>query len=66
MKYIVFEVEEIETLLEIAKGEIMRYEDIAKEQPDKKIVCEIYKSKWKGKAETFEEMLKFGKQIDNY
>ncbi len=59
--YLVFEIEEVETLLEIARGEVMRYEDMAKKQPDKAVVCEIYKSKWKGKVETFEEMFKFGK-----
>lgn len=66
MKYIVFEIKEIEELLVIAKGEVMRYEDMAIKQPDKKIACEIYKAKWQGKADTFEEILKFGKQIDNY
>ena len=61
--YIAFEINEIETLLTIAKGEVMRYENMAKKQPDKQVVCEIYKAKWKGKTDTFEELLKFGKKI---
>ena len=62
--YVALEIDEMKTLLEIAKGEVMIYEDMAKKEPEKKIVCEIYKSKWKGKADTFEEMLKFGKIIE--
>jgi hypothetical protein len=66
-EYIIFEIEEINTLLEIAIGEAMRYEDMAKKQPNKKYACELLKTKWKTKAETFEEMLKYGKKINkNY
>ena len=62
-KYIAFDIDELNMGLIICRGEVMRYEDMAKEQPDKKIVCEIYKSKWKGKVESIEEILKFGKKI---
>lgn len=61
--YIAFNADEINTILLICRGEVMRYEDMSKEQPDKKVICEIYKSKWKGKVEAIEEILKFGKKI---
>ena len=62
-EYIALDIDEINMVLTICKGEVMRYEDMAEKQPDKKIVCEIYKSKWKGKVEAIEEILKFGKKI---
>lgn len=64
-KYIAFDIDELNMGLTICKGEVMRYEDMAIGQTDnQKIVCEIYKSKWKGKAEAIEEILKFGKIIE--
>jgi hypothetical protein len=62
MKYIAFPIDEIDTVMQICLGEVMRYEDMQKKETDtnQKIVDEIYKSKWKGKVEALGEMLKFG------
>jgi hypothetical protein len=66
MKYIAFPIEEVEELLKIARGEVMRYEDIIKTLPSERssYVFELIKEKWKGKVQTFEEMLKFGKPCE--
>ena len=59
-EYLAFEIEEIEALLEIAKGEVMRYEDMKPFGRENDLGCLLMKRKWEGKAQTFEEMLKFG------
>jgi hypothetical protein len=66
MKYIVFETEEIETVLEIAKGEVQRYTDMEKNEHSNTFGLLLLKTKWQAKVDTLEEVLKFGKQIDNY
>jgi hypothetical protein len=60
MKYLVFEIKEIETLLEFAKGEVLRYTDMKPFGNANDLGCMLMKSKWQGKVDTFEEMLKFG------
>ena len=62
-KYLLFEIEEVEALLEIAKGEVMRYEDMKPFGRENDLGCLLMKRKWEGKVQTFEEMLKFGKKI---
>ena len=42
----------------------MRYEDMSKTSPGKEYVDELMKSKWRGKVEALEEILKFGKEIE--
>ena len=66
MKYIAFPIDEIDAVIEICLGEVMRYEDMIKKEtnPNKKIVDEYYKSKWKGKVEALGEMLKFGTECN--
>ena len=66
MKCLLFKKEEIEALLEISAGEIQRYSDIIKTLPVEHtlITFEILKAKYEGRVKTFEEMLKFGKEIE--
>lgn len=64
MKYIAFDIDEINMALEICRGEVMRYEDMSKTSPGKEYVDELMKSKWRGKVEAIEEVLKFGKEIE--
>lgn len=68
MKYIAFDIDEINIALEISRGEVMRYEDIINEEkstfPEKIVMHELMKAKWQGKVDTLEEILKFGKEIE--
>jgi cell fate regulator YaaT (PSP1 superfamily) len=66
MKCLLFSIEEIQALLVISAGEVQRYSDIIKTLPAERssITFEILKAKYEGRVKTFEEMLKFGKEID--
>ena len=66
MKYLLFNIEEIEALLAISVGEVQRYSDIIKTLPENSnpIVFELLKAKYEGRVLVFKEMLKFGKEID--
>jgi methyl coenzyme M reductase subunit D len=66
MKCLLFKKEEIELLLKISVGEVQRYSDIIETLPKERtsIGFELLKAKYEGRVKTFEEMLKFGKEID--
>jgi methyl coenzyme M reductase subunit D len=66
MKCILFKKEEIEALLQISAGEVQRYKDIIETLPKERtsITFEVLQSKYEGRVKTFQEMLKFGKEIE--
>ena len=65
MKYIAFEIDEINIALEICKGEVMRYEDLISSGEVSKVVpFQLTLKKWQGKVEAIEEFLKYGKEIE--
>ena len=66
MKYLLFNVEEIQALLVISAGEVQRYSDIIATLPAERtsITFDLLKAKYEGRVKTFEEMLRFGKEID--
>ena len=66
MKCILFNIEEIQLLLQISAGEVQRYSDIIKTLPAERtsIGFELLRAKYEGRVKTFEEMLKFGKEIE--
>jgi hypothetical protein len=62
---LVFELEEVEKLLEVSQGEVQRYEDMAKANPDGNTFgMLLLKAKYEGRVKTFEEMLKFGERSE--
>jgi hypothetical protein len=66
MKCLLIKKEEIEFLLEISAGEVQRYSDIIETLPKERtsIAFELLKAKYEGRVKTFQEMLKFSKEID--
>jgi hypothetical protein len=66
MKCLLFKKELIEALLELSAGEVQRWSDKIETLSDKDngIVFEKLKSKYEGRVMTFNEMLKFGKEIE--
>jgi len=66
MKMLLFNIEEIQALLQISAGEVQRYSDIIATLPVDRtdITFEILKAKYEGRVKTFEEILRFGKEID--
>jgi hypothetical protein len=64
MKYIAFDINEINMVLTICKGEVMRYEDMEKDGHPNEFGVLLIKAKWQGKVEALEEILKFGKEIE--
>jgi hypothetical protein len=69
MRYIAFDIDEINSILEICKGEVMRYEDLISSLPSEtlplsKVPFRLLLRKWEGKLEAIEEVLKFGKEIE--
>jgi len=62
-KYIYFEVEEIEKLLEIAEGEVNRYENIMKTLANEgrtTIGHNFMCTKWEARRDTIKEILEYG------
>lgn len=66
MKCLVVKKELIEALLKLSAGEVQRWSDTIEKLPDNgnSIVFEKLKSKYEGRVMTFNEMLKFGKEIE--
>jgi hypothetical protein len=66
MKCLLFKKEEIEALLEISAGEVQRYSDIIETLPKERstLTFDLLKAKYEGRVKTFNEMLKFGKEIE--
>jgi hypothetical protein len=66
MKCLLFKKEDVEALLKLSAGEVQRYKDIIATLPENSnpINFETLKSIYEGRVMTFEEMLRFGKEID--
>jgi hypothetical protein len=69
MKYIAFDINEINGALQICRGEVMRYEDLIaslppETQPISKVPFQLTLRKWEGQVLALEEILKFGKEIE--
>jgi len=63
MKYIAFPIDEIDRVMEICVGEVNRYKDILKDKPYD-IPAQAMRTKWEGKVEALQEMLKFGTECN--